>query len=121
MNTLKRPTAATDPASTVPKTGRGQSFAREATARRGRSPCFPQYGKLFAKFSTLWKTFFHTVENPAHADSNKQRAHVIHSMADEMRVQFAPVDHASKGQILAAINAAEQNMLNRVSRPSRIP
>jgi len=24
---------------------------------------FPRYGKLFEDFSTVWKTFFHTVEN----------------------------------------------------------
>jgi len=27
-------------------------------------PDFPRHGKLFSVFSTLWKTFFHTVENP---------------------------------------------------------
>jgi len=25
---------------------------------------FPRHGKNFRWFSTLWKTFFHTVENP---------------------------------------------------------
>jgi len=27
---------------------------------------FPQYGKHFRDFSTLWKIFFHTVEKQAH-------------------------------------------------------
>jgi hypothetical protein len=27
---------------------------------------FPQYGKLFRDFSTLWKNIFHTVEKQAH-------------------------------------------------------
>ncbi len=27
---------------------------------------FPQYGKLFRDFSTLWKIFFHTVEKQGH-------------------------------------------------------
>ena len=26
---------------------------------------FPRYGKLFRESSTLWKIFFHTVENPS--------------------------------------------------------
>jgi len=29
---------------------------------------FPRYGKLLGHFSTLWKTFFHTVENPDISD-----------------------------------------------------
>jgi prepilin-type processing-associated H-X9-DG protein/prepilin-type N-terminal cleavage/methylation domain-containing protein len=33
--------------------------------RRGKKrPDFPRHGKLFSGFSTLWKTFFHAVENP---------------------------------------------------------
>jgi hypothetical protein len=27
---------------------------------------FPQYGKLFRDFSTLWKNIFHTVEKTGH-------------------------------------------------------
>ena len=32
---------------------------------RGADHVFPQYGKLFSEFSTLWKNIFHTVEKQA--------------------------------------------------------
>jgi len=32
----------------------------------GQADNFPQYGKLFRDFSTLWKNIFHTVEKQAY-------------------------------------------------------
>ena len=37
---------------------------------------FPRYGKLFRDFSTLWKNFFHTVENEALVAWTSRAAHL---------------------------------------------
>lgn len=53
----------------VPLPGRGRPGSIPARrifhGMENFSAIFPRYGKLFRKFSTLWKIFFHTVENSA--------------------------------------------------------
>jgi hypothetical protein len=43
----------------------GNSHFRIFHAMENFFAVFPRYGKLFSNFSTVWKTFFHTVENSA--------------------------------------------------------